>query len=63
MTQQDLIFISDIHGQDGKLRALLEHLDFIVDQLQERRQLVFIGDLIDNGHEVGIDLQGVLTFS
>lgn len=61
MTRQDLIFIGDIHGQNGKLRALLEHLDFIADPLQERRHLVFIGDLIDNGPELGIDHQGVLT--
>lgn len=61
MTRQDLIFIGDIHGQDGKLRALLDHLDFIADPLQERRQLVFIGDLIDNGPEVEIDHQKTLT--
>lgn len=61
MTRQHLIFIGDIHGQHGKLRALLEHLDFIPDPHQERCKLVFLGDLIDNGPGHEIDHQGVLT--
>lgn len=61
MTRQHLIFIGDIHGQYGKLRSLLEHLDFIPDPHQERRKLVFLGDLIDNGPGHEIDHQGVLT--
>lgn len=61
MTRQHLLFIGDIHGQYKKLQALLEHLDFIADPLQERRYLVFLGDLIDNGPEAGIDHQGALT--
>lgn len=51
MTPQNLIFIGDVHGQYGKLCALLEHLDFLpaeLDSAAARSQLVFLGDLIDN---------------
>ncbi len=61
MKRQDLIFIGDIHGQYRKLCALLEHLDVISDLTQERRKLVFIGDLIDNGPGDGIDHQSTLA--
>lgn len=64
MTPQNLIFIGDLHGQHGKLRALLEHLDVIPaesDPAADHYRLVFLGDLIDNGAIHGIDHQATLT--
>jgi hypothetical protein len=47
--------IGDVHGQGGKLRALLAHMGYTsrdgVWHAPEGRQAVFVGDLIDRGPE------------
>jgi hypothetical protein len=47
--------IGDIHGQAGKLKALLSKLDYAVERGAYRhpdgRQALFLGDLIDRGPE------------
>ena len=49
-------FIGDIHGQAGKLEALLHKLGYVETRMAiwmppQGRQAVFLGDLIDRGPE------------
>lgn len=53
-----LFFIGDLHGQHRKLAELLVHLDFIPDEPASDysvSKLIFLGDLIDNGLQSGVD--------
>ncbi len=52
------IFIGDIHGQYGKLSALLGHLQSR--ENLDRSLLIFVGDLIDNQPGSHIDHASVL---
>jgi len=57
-------FIADIHGQYGKLTALLERLGYASDgshgfRHPDRRQVVFLGDYIDRGPKIRETLQTV----
>ncbi|MFV0574701.1 MAG: metallophosphoesterase [Vibrio sp.] len=51
------LFIGDIHGQVEKLDALLSHFDLE----QNQAQLVFVGDLIDNGKDATVDHLALLN--
>ncbi|VDR26320.1 Uncharacterised protein [Raoultella terrigena] len=57
-TKSRKIFIGDIHGQYGKLSALLAHLRSREDL--DRSLLIFVGDLIDNQPGSHIDHASVL---
>ncbi len=50
------IFIGDIHGQSGKLDALMSHIDS-----QDDAMMIFLGDLIDNQPGTHIDHLAVLN--
>ncbi|HHG8772336.1 TPA: metallophosphoesterase [Raoultella planticola] len=52
------IFIGDIHGQSGKLAALLGHLRS--QEIGVRSTLIFVGDLIDNRQGAEINHLSVL---
>ncbi|SUQ57291.1 diadenosine tetraphosphatase [Raoultella terrigena] len=57
-TKSRKIFIGDIHGQYGKLSALLAHLRSREER--DRSLLIFVGDLIDNQPGSHIDHPSVL---
>ncbi|WP_165814665.1 metallophosphoesterase family protein [Labrenzia sp. 011] len=52
MTEDRIVYaIGDIHGMAGLLRNLLERIEAHAIQRQAVPQLVFLGDLVDRGHE------------
>ncbi|WP_220719115.1 metallophosphoesterase [Agarivorans litoreus] len=54
---ENLLFIGDVHGQPEKLDALLTHSSWDKDDTK----LVFVGDLIDNAPESGVDHLALLN--
>ena len=47
-----LDIVGDVHGELDALEALLDRLDYTTDGSHpDRRRLVFVGDLVDRGHD------------
>ena len=54
--------VGDIHGENDALQALLAHLGYAADGSHaDGRRLVFVGDLIDRGHDSPAVVETVMS--
>ncbi|WP_409420831.1 metallophosphoesterase [Pseudaeromonas sp. ZJS20] len=60
----NFIFVGDVHGQFKKLTELMDAVDFIPDDPMSTAsdsKMIFVGDLIDNVAQQGVDQLATLT--